>query len=125
MTAPRRPRRILVADDNTDSASSLGELLAMMGNEVRIAHDGLEAVETAADFRPDLVFLDLEMPRLNGLDACRRIREQPSGQGVTIIALTGRGQREDRRRSEEAGFSRHIVKPVDTEALEELLAAEV
>ena len=84
-----------------------------MGNETRTAYDGLEAVEAAEAFRPDVVLLDIGLPKLNGYEACRRIREQPWGKGVTIVAVTGWGQEEDRRRSQEAGFDHHLVKPVD------------
>jgi CheY-like chemotaxis protein len=111
-----------VVDDNEDAADSLAMMLQMMGNEVRTAHDGLEGVELAATFRPDLVLLDIGMPRLNGYDACRRIREQPWGKNVLLVALTGWGQEEDKRRSHEAGFDTHLVKPVEPEALEKLLA---
>ncbi len=118
--APKR--RILVVDDNRDSATSLGMMLSLMGNETRTAHDGVEAVEKAAAFRPDVILLDLGLPKLNGYDACRRIREQPWGKGMVIVALTGWGQEEDKRRSSEAGFNQHMVKPVDPAALETLLA---
>jgi PAS domain S-box-containing protein len=117
--APKR--RILVVDDNRDSATSLGMMLSLMGNETRTAHDGVEAVEQAAAFRPDVILLDLGLPKLNGYDACRRIREQPLGKGMVIVALTGWGQEEDKRRSSEAGFNQHMVKPVDPAALETLL----
>ncbi len=120
--APVR-RRILVADDNVDSAASLAMLLEFMGNEVRTAHDGVEAVEAAAAFRPDVILLDIGMPRMNGYDACRRIREQPWGRGIAIAALTGWGQEEDKRQSREAGFDHHLVKPVEPAALEKLLAS--
>jgi PAS domain S-box-containing protein len=114
--------RILVADDNVDSASSLAMVLTLLGHEVRTAHDGLEAVEAAAAFRPDAILLDIGMPKLNGYDACRRIREQPWGKDAAIFALTGWGQEEDKRRSQEAGFSDHLVKPVELAALEKLLS---
>jgi PAS domain S-box-containing protein len=114
--------RILVVDDNVDAASSLALMLKIMGHEVRTANDGLEGVETAAAFRPDLILLDIGMPRLNGYDACRRIREQPWGKNVNIVALTGWGQDEDKRRSKEAGFDSHLVKPVEPAAVESLLA---
>ena len=114
-------RRILVVDDNRDAADSLGMMLSLMGNETRTAHDGLEAVEAAAAFRPDVMLLDIGLPKLNGYDVCRRIREQPWGKGMVIVALTGWGQEEDRRRSSEAGFNQHMVKPVDPAALEKLL----
>ncbi len=120
--APVR-RRILVADDNVDSASSMAMMLEFMGNEVRTAHDGAEAVEAAAAFRPDVILLDIGMPRMNGYDACRSIREQPWGRGIAIAALTGWGQEEDKRQSREAGFDHHLVKPVEPAALEKLLAS--
>ncbi|HEY2294650.1 MAG TPA: ATP-binding protein [Thermoanaerobaculia bacterium] len=118
--APVR-RRILVADDNADAAESLATLLALYGNEVRTARDGLEAVAAAAELRPDVILLDIGMPRLNGYDACRRIREQPWGRDAVIIALTGWGQEDDKRRSLEAGFDHHLVKPVEPAALVGLL----
>jgi PAS domain S-box-containing protein len=114
--------RILVVDDNEDSAVSLGLMLQIMGHDTQAAHDGLAAVEAAAAFRPDVVLLDIGLPRLNGYDACRRIREQPWGAGMVLIALTGWGQDDDKRRSKEAGFNFHMVKPVDPAALEKLLA---
>jgi PAS domain S-box-containing protein len=120
---PVPKRRVLIVDDNRDSADSLAMLLRLMGHEVGTAYDGEQAVEAAEDLRPDVGLLDIGMPRLNGYDACRRIREQPWGQGVFLIALTGWGQEEDRRRTEEAGFNHHIVKPVDPVALMKLLAS--
>jgi signal transduction histidine kinase/CheY-like chemotaxis protein len=117
------PRRILVADDNADSAESLALLLTLRGSEVRTARDGWEAVEAAAAFGPDVVLLDIGMPRLNGYEAARKIREQSRGEWMVLIALTGWGQNEDRQRSTEAGFDFHLVKPVDFAALEQLLAS--
>ena len=114
--------RILVADDNRDSADTLAMLLTIMGNEVRTANDGLQAVDVAAAFRPDMILLDIGMPKLNGYETCRRIREQPWGEKAVLVALTGWGQDEDKRRSQEAGFNHHMVKPVDHAALEKLLA---
>jgi CheY-like chemotaxis protein len=111
------PRRVLVVDDNHDSADSLAALLRMMGNEVSTAYDGGQAVEIAAALRPEVVLLDIGMPVLDGFEACRRIREQPWGRAIHLIALTGWGQHEDRRRSQEAGFDAHLVKPVDAEDL--------
>ena len=93
-----------------------------VGHDTCTAHDGLEALELAEAFRPDVMLLDIGLPKLNGYDACRRIRQQPWGNGIFIIAVTGWGQEEDRRRSQEAGFNQHLVKPVDIEALEKLLA---
>ncbi len=115
--------RILIADDNRDSADSLAMLLKIKGYEVGTAYDGEQAVEAAEALRPDVALLDIGMPNLNGYDACRRIREQPWGQGMFLIALTGWGQEEDRRRTEEAGFDQHMVKPVDPAALMKLLAS--
>ncbi|MCA1705262.1 MAG: response regulator, partial [Actinobacteria bacterium] len=115
-------RRILVVDDNRDVADSLGMLLRMMGNEVHTAHDGLEAVGAAAAFQPDVVLLDLGLPKLNGYEAARRIREQDGGTDMVLVAVTGWGQEEDRRRSKEAGFDHHMTKPVEFAALQKLLA---
>ncbi|HMF36804.1 MAG TPA: CHASE3 domain-containing protein [Isosphaeraceae bacterium] len=119
--ALRSNRRILVVDDNRDSADSLATMLNILGNEVRTAHDGLEAVDLAATFNPEVVLMDIGLPMLNGFDAARRMRDQPGGNDMVIVALTGWGQEEDRRRSQEAGFDHHIVKPVDPFALEKLL----
>ncbi len=115
-------RRILVVDDNRDSAESLAMLLKLTGHETHIAYDGLEAVEAAATFRPDVILLDIGLPKLNGYEACRKIREQPWSKGIVIVALTGWGQDEDRRKSQEAGFDGHLVKPVDHATLTKLLA---
>jgi CheY-like chemotaxis protein len=128
--APRVPnartkRRVLIADDNPDSAATLAMMLEVFGNEVRVARDGHEAVEIAEAFRPEAILLDIAMPRLNGYDACGRIRLQSHGGGKqpVIMALTGWGQEEDRQRTRAAGFDHHLVKPVDPAALEKLLAA--
>jgi PAS domain S-box-containing protein len=120
---PATARRILIVDDNKDSAESLAMLLGMMGHEVVSVYDGEQAVAAAEAARPDVVLLDLGMPKLNGYDTCRRIREQPWGQAMFFIALTGWGQEEDRRRTEAAGFDRHMVKPVDSAALMKVLAS--
>jgi signal transduction histidine kinase/integral membrane sensor domain MASE1/ActR/RegA family two-component response regulator len=124
--APNRPanarRRILVADDNKDSAESLAAVLSILGNEVRISYDGFDAVTAAATVQPDLVFLDIGMPRLNGYDAASRIREQARGREIRLIALTGWGQDRDRRRSLEVGFDAHLVKPVTPAVLTDILA---
>jgi CheY-like chemotaxis protein len=120
-SAPSSRRRILVVDDNRDSAISLALMLKLMGNEVRTAHDGLEAVQAAEVFRPDVILLDIGLPKLNGYEAARRIRGQPWGGDMVLIAVTGWGQEEDKRRSKEAGFNFHMVKPVEPAALEKLL----
>jgi CheY-like chemotaxis protein len=114
-------KRVLVVDDNADSAESLSLLLELMGHTVRTAHDGEEALEQAEAFRPELVLMDIGMPRMDGYEAARRLRQFPWAAGVVIVALTGWGQDEDKRRSEEAGFDRHLIKPVDPNALEALL----
>jgi PAS domain S-box-containing protein len=114
-------RRILVVDDNRDIVDSLAMLLRLVGNQVETAADGLEAVAAAERQRPDLILLDIGMPKLDGYAACRQIREQPWGQAMAIVALTGWGQEDDRRRSREAGFDGHLVKPVEPAALLKLL----
>ncbi len=113
----RTARRILVVDDDADSASSLAMLLEMSGNETTTAHDGLAAVAAVETFRPDVVLLDISLPKLDGHEAARCIRQKPWGQDVLLVALTGWGQEEDRRKSKEAGFDEHMIKPVDYEAL--------
>lgn len=114
-------RRILVVDDNRDSAESLATLLSVSGNETFLAYDGIEAVEAANKHRPDVILLDIGLPRLNGFDVCRRIRENGWAEQILIIALTGWGQEEDRRKSAAAGFDGHLVKPVDLAQLMNLL----
>jgi CheY-like chemotaxis protein len=115
------PRRIAVVDDNRDAAEALTELLAADGHEVRMVHDGASAVELAETWRPDVMLLDIGLPRLDGYEAARRIRALPHGEGITLIALTGWGQAEDRARSSEAGFDHHLVKPVDLATLAALI----
>ena len=117
------PRRILIVDDNRDAAMSLAGLLEITGNETHTAHDGQEAVEAAARLRPDVILLDIGLPRLNGYEACRQIRRQPWGKAIVIVALTGWGQDDDRRKSIEAGFDGHLVKPADYGELTRLLDA--
>jgi CheY-like chemotaxis protein len=116
-----RVRRILVADDFPQAAETLGGLLRQEGYEVQIAQDGLEAFQAAERSHPDVIVLDLAMPELNGYDAARKIREQPWGKQVVLIALTGWGQERDRHRTKEAGFDAHLTKPVKYEAILELL----
>jgi len=118
---PSAGRRILVVDDNHDSAESLAMLLNITGNQTFTAHDGADALDAAAKQRPDVVLLDIGLPTLNGYEVCRRIREEPWGKEMVLIALTGWGQDEDRRRSHEAGFDGHLVKPVNYPALMTLL----
>jgi len=116
--------RILVVDDNVDSVESLALLLTLAGNETQAAYDGHEAIAAAETFRPDVILLDIGLPELSGYDVARRIREQPWGQSIVLVALTGWGQEEDRRRSREAGFNHHLTKPVDPVALKKLLGSK-
>ena len=118
-------RRVLVVDDNKDSAVSMAMILDLLGHETCTVYDGLAAVEAAESFHPDLVLLDIGLPRLNGYDAARRIRAQADGESVLLVAMTGWGQAEDKRRSAEAGFDLHLVKPVDPIALERVLAGHI
>jgi signal transduction histidine kinase/CheY-like chemotaxis protein len=121
----KTPRRILVVDDNQDSAQSLATLLQMDGHETHTAYDGFEAMQAAKALRPDVVLLDLGLPRLNGYEVARRIREQPWGNGTVLLAVTGWGQDEDHNRSRQAGFNGHLVKPVNHAALTRLMADAV
>jgi len=118
---PSAARRILVVDDNHDAAESLAMLLNITGNKTSTAHDGAAALDAAARQRPDVVLLDIGLPTLNGYEVCRRIRDEPWGKEMVLIALTGWGQDEDRRKSHEAGFDGHLVKPVNYPALMALL----
>ena len=118
-------RRILLADDLVDSVDSLSMLLRLMGHTVWTAQDGAEAFALAEVHRPEVLLLDLGMPRMDGYEACRRIREQPWGRDMMIVAVTGWGQTEDRRRTREAGFDRHVVKPVEPATLINLLDTRI
>ncbi|HVF63054.1 MAG TPA: PAS domain S-box protein [Casimicrobiaceae bacterium] len=118
----RSKRRVLVVDDNKDTARSLAQVLTMQGHDVRIEHDGLAAVAAARTWRPEMILLDIGLPRLNGYEACREIRAATKGRNPVIVACTGWGQREDRERASEAGFDFHMVKPVDPGALDKLLS---
>lgn len=121
VSVPTARRRVLIVDDNVDSAATLSRLLALKEQEVRTAHDGVAAIEAAQEFRPDLIFMDIGLPGWNGYDVVRRIRAEPWGKTMQIVALTGWGQAEDRRRSREAGFDDHFVKPVPSAVLDQLL----
>jgi PAS domain S-box-containing protein len=121
--APAARRRVLIVDDSEDGAESMGMLLEFAGHETFKAHDGVSALEAARRLRPDVVLLDIGLPRMNGYEVCRRIRQEPWGRTVTVVALTGWGQEEDRHRSREVGFDAHMVKPVDVDALMKLLAS--
>ena len=115
--------RILIADDNEDAAATMAVLLELMGHTVKHVNDGEAAVQATRDFAPQVVLLDIGMPKINGYEACRLIRVLPGGAAMTVIAVTGWGQPQDRRSSQDAGFDRHLVKPVDPDALADLLAA--
>jgi PAS domain S-box-containing protein len=119
---PTTPRRILIVDDNMDSAKSLAMLLELNGHETYTAHDGAGGLASTERLKPDLVLLDIGLPGLNGYEVCRRVRETPWGKDLPVVALTGWGQEEDRSRSRDAGFTAHLVKPVDFSALMALLA---
>ena len=117
------PRRILVVDDNADAADSLGMLLRVRGDEVRVAYDGLAALELAGEFNPEVVLLDSGMPKISGYDVARRLREA-RGDSVFIVAISGWGQEGDRKKARESGFDHHFTKPVDFEALLALIDSE-
>ena len=106
------PQRILVADDNHDAAEALSLQLQFAGHDVRTAHDGVEALDLAKTFDPDIVLLDLGMPKMDGYETARQLRLRSSGRRMTLIALTGWGQQQDRDRTADAGFDAHLVKPV-------------
>ena len=111
------PQRILLVDDNRDAVDALATLLRLEGHDVHVANDGEDGVRQAATLAPDAVLLDIGMPKVDGYEACRRIRDQAAGRRVAIIALTGFGQAQDRRRAQDAGFDAHFVKPVDLATL--------
>jgi signal transduction histidine kinase/ActR/RegA family two-component response regulator len=121
---PARPQRVLVADDNLDAADTLSALLRLDGHLVQVAHDGAQAVRMAESFRPEIAFLDIGMPRLDGYGAARAIRALPGLPGLRLVALTGWGAQEDRRRSREAGFDAHLLKPAVPEEVRAQLAQE-
>ncbi|MBX9583084.1 MAG: response regulator, partial [Gemmataceae bacterium] len=114
--------RVLVVDDNRDAAESLALLLEVLGHPVWAAHDGPAALAAAREHRPEVVLLDVGMPGMNGYEVAARLRAMPEAAGAAVVAVTGFGQEADRQRSREAGFDHHLVKPVDPETLQELLA---
>ena len=120
--AVAKPRRILVVDDNVDAAETLAMLLKLGGHSVEVAHDGATATRLAQASRFDLAFLDLGMPAMDGYELARRLRADKALAGMRLVALTGWGQDEDRRRSAEAGFDLHVVKPVEPDMLEKVLS---
>jgi CheY-like chemotaxis protein len=116
------PRTVLLADDNRDAIDTMAELLRMEGHVVHTAHEGLSALETALRMRPDVIVLDIGMPGLNGYEVARRIRAEPWGASSLLVAATGWGQEDDRRKASAAGFDRHLTKPFDPLQLSELIA---
>jgi CheY-like chemotaxis protein len=119
--SPRRRRRVLIVDDNHDSADTLAALLDAWGHEVRTFYDGPSAIVGAAEFLPNLVLLDIGLPEMNGYETARELRRSSAGRAMTLVAFTGYGQDEDRRRVREAGFDHHLVKPLDPAVLEKIL----
>lgn len=115
------PLRVLVVDDNLDAAETLAMLLEMSGHEVKMANDGQEAIEMASREVPEVVLLDIGMPGMNGYDVARALRERPETREVVLVAMTGWGQEEDMKRTKEAGFNHHLVKPVEPSVLTKLL----
>jgi CheY-like chemotaxis protein len=117
-------RRILVVDDNQDAADSLAKLLTRaMGQQVEVAYDGPGALEVADRFRPDVILLDLGLPGMSGFEMAERLRRRAEFRGTLLVAVTGWGQEDDKRRSKEAGIDFHLVKPVDPAALRGLIAS--
>ncbi len=113
--------RVLIVDDNKDAAASLARLLGALGKESRVAHDGSSALTAFAEFRPRVLFLDLGLPGMDGIETANRIRALPEGKDCVFIALTGWGEQEDRRRTTEAGFHAHLLKPLKVDQLEATL----
>lgn len=117
----QKRRRLMVIDDNRDAAESMSMLFELWGHEVICVYDGRTALETAAKFRPDAVFLDIGLPGMDGYEIAERLRESPQAARAVLVAITGYGQDEDRRRSREAGIDHHLVKPVAPDTLLALL----
>lgn len=122
-SAPSSPSvRVLVVEDSIDSADTLGELLKRWGHDVRVAHDGASALSAARDFKPQVILLDIGLPDMDGYAVAHRLRGEGLG-GEMLIALTGYGEAQDRARAQQAGFDRHLTKPVDPEKLQKLVRA--
>jgi CheY-like chemotaxis protein len=121
--APVAGLKVLVVDDHPDMAESMARLFTMAGHEVRMAASGPAALEIAGEFLPDVIFLDIGLPEMDGYEVARRLRAAPATAGVRIITLTGYGRAQDRRRAEAGGFDHHLVKPVEFDRLQEVLAS--
>jgi two-component system CheB/CheR fusion protein len=119
---PQAKHRVLVVDDNVDAADSLAILVGLDGHEVVTAHDGFAALQTAQTFHPEIILLDIGLPRMDGYEVARRLRAQARGREFILAAVTGYGHNEDRLRAQEAGFDHHLVKPVDPEVLRQVIA---
>ena len=122
MPMPTQPLRILVADDNVDAAETLASILELSGHLTLVANDGLSAVAAAAEFIPDVVFLDIGMPGLNGYEVALRLRAIPELEQVVLLALTGWGSENDHAQASAAGFDFHLTKPVQFDVVNSLLA---
>lgn len=118
------PLRILIVEDNKDGADTLRWLVKVWGHEVRVARDGEEGLESAIQFDPDVILLDIGIPKIDGFEVARRVRQLPAFEKVLLIAVTGYGTEDDRERSREAGFDHHLVKPCDLKLLKEIIATE-
>jgi CheY-like chemotaxis protein len=120
--APAQPRRVLVVDDNEDAAESMAMLLSVLGHEVRVQHDGPAALATAAEFLPQAVFCDVGMPGMDGFEVATRLRQDPRLAATLLVALTGWGSQDDKKRSRAAGFDAHLTKPASLDAIVALMA---
>jgi CheY-like chemotaxis protein len=119
--AHRTKRRVLVVDDNRDSAETLAAVLVTLGHDAHVAYDGTSAIAATADYHPDVVLLDIGLPGMSGFEVAKRLRESADPQRISLIAVTGYGQEEVQRRTRDAGFLHHLIKPVDPAALETIL----
>jgi CheY-like chemotaxis protein len=115
--------RVVIIDDNQDAATTMSMLVEQLGGSARTAHDAASGLATVQEFRPDIVFLDIGMPGMDGYEACRRLRQQPSAQHMVVVAVTGWGRPQDKQRALDAGFDAHLTKPVDPSALASVLGS--
>jgi CheY-like chemotaxis protein len=118
----RIARRVVIIDDNEDAADTMSMLVEQLGGSARMAHDAVSGLAAVQEFQPDIVFLDIGMPGIDGYETCRRIRQKPSKKHIVIVAITGWGQSQDKQRALDAGFDVHLTKPVDPVALSRVLA---